>query len=211
MSNHRFSKFYWQDWHGEPTLEMCSLAARGLWMELLCLAHTGAPYGHVTLGGEPATTKQISKYARTSEKEVAALIAELERFKVFDRTDSGVIFSRRMVSDGHKSEEGAEAAKKRWKNKPNPNGSGNGKDTGKAVARPYGPPKQIPNTLEAEAEAEAERGRARAIEGAHAPAGRGEEPEADDGNVVALQRGGPVDPIRSPEQQLAILRGEKLA
>jgi hypothetical protein len=137
MSNHAYSKFWWQDWHGEPTLEMCSLASRGFWMELLCLAHSGEPYGHVTIGGVAPTTRQLARYCRTTEREVAALLKELEFHKVFDRTTYGVIFNRRMVNSVKKMEDGAKAAAKRWGNGP-PNGSPNGPGNGQTTIDPQG-------------------------------------------------------------------------
>lgn len=156
----RWSKFWWQDWQREPSLRMCSMAARGLWMELLCLAHDGQPYGHITVNGRAPTPKQIAGIASAPEKEVSAWLRELEDAGVFSRTDDGVIFCRRMLRDREASEAGREAIGKRWgnntpamkepnrkgKRKPNstPNRDGNRKPTGD------------PNSLEAEADSEAE-------------------------------------------------------
>jgi hypothetical protein len=87
-------KFWPSDWLGDPKLKVCSRAARGLWIELCCLMHEGNPYGHfshqddalaIALGGDP--------------REIAELVAELERAGVLSRTSEGVIFSRRMVRD----------------------------------------------------------------------------------------------------------------
>lgn len=104
MSKYRWSKFWWQDWQRDPALRMCSLAARGLWMELLCVAHEGDPYGHVTVNGRPLMNRQIATIAGVTEKEATKLLAELELGGVFSRTDDGVIFSRRMVRDREASE-----------------------------------------------------------------------------------------------------------
>jgi hypothetical protein len=38
MSGTRWSKFYWSDWDGDMRLRLCSLAAQGLWMQMLCIA-----------------------------------------------------------------------------------------------------------------------------------------------------------------------------
>lgn len=138
MSNHGYIKWWMQDWHGEPCLEMCSLAARGLWMEMLSLAHGGEPYGHVTIGGEAITTKDLARYARSTEKEVTTLLKELERQKVFSRNKAGVIYSRRMVKDHVKAEHGAKGASIRWSKGP-PNGPGNGQTTIDPLGNPITP------------------------------------------------------------------------
>lgn len=34
----RWAKFFWADWAGDNCLSLCTLAAQGLWMRLLCIA-----------------------------------------------------------------------------------------------------------------------------------------------------------------------------
>lgn len=111
MSNRRWSKFWWQDWQREPSLQMCSLAAQGLWMRLLCVAHDGEPHGHVTVNGAAPTMKQIGRLASIGEREAATLVKELEDAGVFSRTPEGIIFSRRMVRDKVASDAGREHGK----------------------------------------------------------------------------------------------------
>lgn len=96
---HRWIKFWPQDWQRDPALRMCGLAARGLWMELMCLAHEGEPYGHVTVNGRAPTPRQIGMLVGISEADASALLDELETAGVFSRSEDGVIFSRRMVRD----------------------------------------------------------------------------------------------------------------
>lgn len=107
MSRNRWSKFWWQDWQRDPALRSCGLAARGLWMELLCLAHEGEPYGHVVINGRAATNMQIAKIVGHPEKDIAKLLHELEYAGAFSRTDQGVIYSRRMVRDKEISDQAA--------------------------------------------------------------------------------------------------------
>jgi hypothetical protein len=120
----RWSKFWWEDWLSDPALRFCSAAARGVWMDLLCMAHKGTPYGHVTVNGRVPTDRQISSIVGVPVDELAPLLIELEECGVFSRRGSsgldqktsstiawleteghfqpcedGVIFSRRMVRD----------------------------------------------------------------------------------------------------------------
>src|SRR5690349_15309183 len=110
MSNgngHRWSKFWWCDWQNDPGLRMCSLEARGLWIELLAIAHQSDRPGYVLVNGKPPTNKEISSLVRWGNaKTIEKLLRELADYGVFSRGDDGVIFSRRMVRDTQISEAG---------------------------------------------------------------------------------------------------------
>jgi hypothetical protein len=45
MSTRPAFQFYPSDWHGNAKLQRCSLAARGAWMEILCILHDSDEYG----------------------------------------------------------------------------------------------------------------------------------------------------------------------
>lgn len=107
----RWSKFWWADYERDPALRVCSLAAQGLWMRMLCFMHEGEPYGHLTLNGKPPTTKRLAAMVGKPEKEVAVALAELEEEGVFSRTEAGVIWSRRMDADHKASVKGREHGK----------------------------------------------------------------------------------------------------
>lgn len=92
-------QFYPADWRKDMALQSCSVAARGLWVDMLCIAHECEPYGHLTVNGRPMTAAQIGRHTGLTERECAKLIAELEDSGVLSRTAEGAIFSRRMVRD----------------------------------------------------------------------------------------------------------------
>lgn len=153
MSNHRYSKFWWQDWRNDAALQVCSLAARGLWIEMLAIAHEGDPVGHVTINGKPPTPKQVAAIVRSTEKEVTKLLRELEDAGVFSRSDAGAIYSRRMVRDAEISAAGAEyVSKRRDRSPPNtPPTNGGYKGSNKA------PSYSIDHRSESETESRAPR------------------------------------------------------
>jgi len=97
-------KWYPADWRQEPTLRLCSRAARCLWVDMLCLMHEGEPYGHLTVNNKPLSAKQLAAVLGDAEKDVAGWLAELDENAVLSRTDEGVIFSRRMVKDKAREE-----------------------------------------------------------------------------------------------------------
>lgn len=92
-------QFYPADWRKDAALQSCSLAAQGLWINLMCIAHECEPYGHLTVNGKPMTPAQIGRLTGLAAKEVEKLLKELEDAGVFARTEEGAIFSRRMVRD----------------------------------------------------------------------------------------------------------------
>ena len=109
-------KFYPQDWRADEQLRMCSLGARGLWIEMLSIMHRSARYGYLLIGGKAPTDAQIAMQVGAFPDEVSALILELETSGVSSRTSDGIIYSRRMVRD-HKK---AETARKNGKKGGNP-------------------------------------------------------------------------------------------
>lgn len=92
-------QFYPSDYRSEQSLRLCSLAARGLWMEMICLMHDCEPYGYLTLNGKVYPPPLLARITGTSVEEVEALLAELEGMGVFSRTEEDVIYCRRMVRD----------------------------------------------------------------------------------------------------------------
>lgn len=97
-------KFYPSDWRGEPRLRMCSLAARGLWIDLISYMHEGEPYGHLTIDGAAPDLDGIAALVGRPKTEVGKALSELEGKRVFSKTEEGVIYSRRMVRDKAKAE-----------------------------------------------------------------------------------------------------------
>ncbi|MFT4112398.1 hypothetical protein [Silvibacterium sp.] len=106
-------QFYGGDWLKDPGLRACSLAARGLWMDMIAImSQVEEPYGHLVFvarkdGVEdgakdiltPILPSVLARMVGASESDVCTSLAELESFGVFSRTPEGFIFSRRMVKD----------------------------------------------------------------------------------------------------------------
>lgn len=104
-------KFYPSDWRADQALRICSIAARGLWVELMCIMHEAEPYGHLVVNGVPVTETQIGLLTGIPSVEVGALLTELETAGVFSRNRDGVIYSRRMTRDERKRSDGKKSAK----------------------------------------------------------------------------------------------------
>jgi len=104
-------QFYPADWRKDVALQSCSLAARGLWIELICLANESETYGFLIINGSKMDEKAISKLVGETRSKTARLLGELESKGVFSRDTHGVIFSRRMVKDEHLRTVRADAGK----------------------------------------------------------------------------------------------------
>jgi hypothetical protein len=82
MSAAPWMKFYPADWRADQALRVCSLAARGLWMEMLCVMHNAEQYGHLLLNGRPVTDAQLAMLAGTTPDQIPVLLGELEHFSI---------------------------------------------------------------------------------------------------------------------------------
>jgi hypothetical protein len=109
-------KFYPSDWRADPALRSCSIAARGLWIEMLAIMHDAEPYGSLLVNGQRIDKKRLAALAGVPERDCSTLLLELEVVGVFSRDEDGTIYSRRMRRDAIRSEEGRRQIAKRWGN-----------------------------------------------------------------------------------------------
>lgn len=112
MTKQPWMMFYPSDWRSDPALGMCSIGARGLWIEMLALMHEAEPRGHLLIKGVSPTVDQLAMLVRVDKVEVEKLLAELESQGVFSRKKSGVIFSRRIEKDENRKRKNRENGKK---------------------------------------------------------------------------------------------------
>lgn len=79
---------------------------------MLALMHEGTPYGHLTVGSEALSDTKLARMVGESAGKVRRLLQELEAHNVFSRTETGTIYSRRMIRDEHIRNVRAESGKK---------------------------------------------------------------------------------------------------
>ncbi len=100
-----YIKFFFRDWDSDRELNVCTLAAQGLWIRMLRVMHEAEPYGFFI--GRSGTSVDTGTFARLIGQPlplVQKLVGELETAGVFSRDENGRIFSRRMVRDADKRE-----------------------------------------------------------------------------------------------------------
>lgn len=102
------------DWRTDDGVRSLGYAARGLWMDMLCIMHAAEPYGYLVLNGRGMTAKELANRTGGREREVERLLKELENAGVFSRNSEEIIFNRRMIRDKILAEKGRSNADKRY-------------------------------------------------------------------------------------------------
>src|SRR5579884_1019511 len=92
-------QFYPGDWLKDPNLRRCSKAAKGVWIDMMCLMFECEDRGILASGGVPWTKEEISAAIGGDHAENLACIEELLRKGVVSLTKLGAISNRRMVRD----------------------------------------------------------------------------------------------------------------
>lgn len=92
-------QFYPADWRKDAELQSCSVTARGLWHEAMCIMHECEPYGELRVNGNPMTLPQLARLVGMTLAECKRAMDELDEAGVPSRRDDGAIYSRRMVRD----------------------------------------------------------------------------------------------------------------
>lgn len=94
-------KFYPTDWQAEPTLRTCSLASKGLWIEMLGLMAHSVRHGYLCKmnSPDPMPPEDLAKILGQPNEEIKSLLQDLERNGVFSKTSDGFIYSRRLLKD----------------------------------------------------------------------------------------------------------------
>lgn len=123
-------QFYPGDWLKDPALSLCSIEARGCYIDLLCVLHEMEFRGVFRIKNEAISIEKISKFSRGAKpKHVKELIA-LGVLKIAKR--SGCVFSARLVRDGvytkrlsrKRSKSGSNGNAKRWQSESQTNRKG---------------------------------------------------------------------------------------
>lgn len=103
-------QFYPGDWLKDANLRRCSAAARGVWMDLLCLMFESDDRGRlVTLTTEgsvtralPWTLQECAEAVAGDPKQNLEIIRELIRKGVAKQDADGALYSKRLIADEKK-------------------------------------------------------------------------------------------------------------
>ena len=84
-------QFYPADWRSSNPLRMCSLSARGLWMEMLCIAFLSERRGYLQAASKPIPVGALARMVGSPIRLVEESIKELKSAGILDRDEAGII------------------------------------------------------------------------------------------------------------------------
>jgi hypothetical protein len=113
--------FYPGDWLRDGVAG-CSLEAQGLWLRMLIVMHDAETYGYLVINGSAMDSAMIARRCGCSLKQYEAVLTELDEAGVPSRTETGIIYSRRMVRDAEERAQNAERQRK-FRSKTHSNGN----------------------------------------------------------------------------------------
>jgi hypothetical protein len=79
----------------------CSLAAQGLWLRMMFVAHDSERYGYLEVNGSPMQPRHIAQRCGCELAQYESLLLELTDAGVPSVSDNKALFSRRMVKDAN--------------------------------------------------------------------------------------------------------------
>ena len=114
--------WFWDDWFSSFDVRACSLAARGLWMDMLGIMARAEIMGTLTINGKQVNNTILAGIVGKAEAEIESPLAELEENRVFSHLPDGTIICRRMFNESQRKEmiskikaaAGKKGAEARW-------------------------------------------------------------------------------------------------
>lgn len=103
--------WFWDDWFAAMDIKMCSLAAQGLWVNMLGIMSRSKIKGTLTVNGKQIESKDLANLLGKDSLEILTLMKELEIYGVFSRLPDGTIINRRMYREGEVRRKRAEAGR----------------------------------------------------------------------------------------------------
>lgn len=115
-------QWYWDDWFSAFDVRLCSLAARGLWIDMLGIMFKAEIRGTLTINGKQVDSKKLAKIAGDTIAKIKDLLQELEEQNVFSRLEDNTVVCRRMFRQSGKQDQisqirsiaGKKGADARW-------------------------------------------------------------------------------------------------
>ncbi len=106
-------KFYPRDWLNEPSLRLASHEAKGVWIDLICLAWDSPVRGKI-LGpnGDALTHDDIARIIGIEREKCEKILAELDKLGVSSHDEKGCIYCRRMLREDKRMEQDRRRAKR---------------------------------------------------------------------------------------------------
>lgn len=92
-------RFHTRDWLDNKELRRCSPISRAILADLMCLAHEGVPYGHLSDKAGPLDDRYMAARCFVTVAQFNKAIEDLLKFERIARSESGLLSIPRMVED----------------------------------------------------------------------------------------------------------------
>lgn len=102
-TGYKWSKFVWDDWRNDASLQSCDLSTKGLWMDLLSLMFSSERQGYLQVNNQPMSLLYLSKKTGVDKRTIEKKLKVLIKNNVCSLDENGIVFSRRMVRETRKS------------------------------------------------------------------------------------------------------------
>lgn len=86
-------RVYPTEYRSDPRLRLCSLEARGFWVECVCVMHQLPLGDRLSNTGKPLEVRHLAQLVGCSEDEVRSSVAALLETGALARGDDGALFS----------------------------------------------------------------------------------------------------------------------
>lgn len=97
-------QFYPADWMKDPALKLCSHNAKGIWMDLICIAFEMPTKGVFLISKKPISEIKLLQMLNGNEKSKKSGFQELKRHGVIKRNKDNVFYCKRLYNDMRLSE-----------------------------------------------------------------------------------------------------------
>lgn len=114
-------QFYPGDHRQDPAQLRCSKAAKGVWLEMMCVLHSCEERGVFATAGQPWNDQEIAVAVGGDISENLTCLQELIEKGVLRRNSSGCLYSRRIVRDEEKRRSNAHRQKRHYDKTEKPN------------------------------------------------------------------------------------------
>lgn len=115
-------QWYWDDWFSAFDVRLCSVGARGVWIDMLGIMYKAEIRGTLTINGRQTDSKTLAKIVGDTIANINKYLKELEDKDVFSRLEDNTIICRRMFRESGRKDQiskirsmaGKKGAETRW-------------------------------------------------------------------------------------------------
>lgn len=115
-------QWYWDDWFSAFDVRLCSVGARGVWIDMLGIMYKAEIRGTLTVNGKQIDSKTLAKIIGDTMANTNKYLKELEDQDVFSRLEDNTIICRRMFRESGRKDQiskirslaGKKGAETRW-------------------------------------------------------------------------------------------------